>query len=45
MRITRRALLGIVVVQLLFTALAVDQSRREIRFPDMLGYKTLKVNE
>jgi len=42
MRIPRRVLLVIVVVPLLFAALAIGQSRREIHFPDILGYKTLK---
>lgn len=42
MGITRRVFNVIVVVQLLFVTLAVGQSRREIHFPDILGYKTLK---
>jgi len=44
MRIRQKAVLFIVLVQLLFVTLASgqSQSRREIRFPDILGYKTLK---
>ncbi len=42
MKITRKALLFMLVVQLLIVAVAVGQSRREINFPDILGYKTLK---
>ena len=42
MRITRRAFIVIVLVQLLLVTLAIGQSRREIHFPDILGYKTLK---
>lgn len=42
MRTQRRIVLIVVLVHLLFATLAVGQSRREIRFPDILGYKTLK---
>lgn len=42
MRITRKALLVVVLIHLLLAALAVGQTRREIYFPDILGYKTLK---
>lgn len=42
MRTQQRAVLFVVLVHLLFAALAVGQSRREIHFPDILGYKTLK---
>ncbi len=42
MRIKQRAVLFVVLVHLLFAALAVGQTRREIRFPDILGFKTLK---
>jgi len=44
MKIRQKAVLFIVLVQLLFVALASGQtqSRREIHFPDILGYKTLK---
>ena len=42
MRITRRILLLVLGVQLLIAGLAMGQSRREINFPDILGYKTLK---
>lgn len=42
MRITRRVSLFILFVQMLITAMAAGQSRREINFPDILGYKTLK---
>jgi hypothetical protein len=42
MRIKQKALLFVVLVHLLFAALAAGQTRREIRFPDILDYKTLK---
>ncbi|MFC1636670.1 Sb-PDE family phosphodiesterase [Planctomycetota bacterium] len=42
MRIKQRTVLLVVLVHLLFTALAVGQTRREIHFPDILGFKTLK---
>ena len=42
MRIKQRAVLFAVLVHLLLATLAVGQSRREINFPDILGFKTLK---
>jgi hypothetical protein len=42
MRTRQRIILSILLVNLLFAAFAFGQSRREINFPDILGYKTLK---
>ena len=42
MRTRQRFILSILLVNLLFAAFALGQSRREINFPDILGYKTLK---
>lgn len=42
MRIKQRGVLFVVLVHLLFAALAAGQTKREINFPDILGYKTLK---
>jgi predicted metal-dependent phosphoesterase TrpH len=42
MDLSRKAVLFIVLVQLLLTAFAAGQVRHEIDFPDILGYKTLK---
>ena len=42
MKITRRSTLSIIAVCVLFASLALGQTRREIHFPDVLGYKTLK---
>jgi len=43
MKIRQKTVLFTVLIQLLFVTLASGQaqSRREIRFPDILGYKTL----
>ena len=42
MKNRQRIILSILLVNLLFAAFALGQSRREINFPDILGYKTLK---
>jgi len=42
MKTRQRIILSILLVNLLFAAFAFGQSRREINFPDILGYKTLK---
>lgn len=42
MRISRKAVVFVVLVQLLLTGFAAGQVRHEINFPDILGYKTLK---
>jgi len=42
MRTMQRIILSILLVNLLFAAFALGQSRREINFPDIMGYKTLK---
>ena len=42
MKISRKAALFVVFVQLLLTAFAAGQVRHEISFPDIPGYKTLK---
>jgi hypothetical protein len=42
MKTRQRIILSILLVNLLFAAFALGQSRREINFPDILGYKTLK---
>jgi hypothetical protein len=42
MRTGQRIILSILLVNLLFAAFAFGQSRREINFPDIMGYKTLK---
>ena len=42
MKIRQRIILSILIVNLMFAAFALGQSRREINFPDILGYKTLK---
>ena len=42
MKTSRKALLFVVLVQLVFSAFATGQVRREINFPDILGFKTLK---
>ena len=42
MRTRQRIILSILLVNLLCAAFAFGQSRREINFPDIMGYKTLK---
>ena len=42
MKSRQRIIISILLFNLLFAALALGQSRREINFPDILGYKTLK---
>jgi predicted metal-dependent phosphoesterase TrpH len=42
MKINRNTVLLIIVMQLLLVTCAAGQARREINFPDILGYKTLK---
>jgi hypothetical protein len=42
MKTRQRVILSILLVNLLLVAFAFGQSRREINFPDILGYKTLK---
>jgi len=42
MKNSRKALLFVVLVQLVFSAFATGRVRREINFPDILGFKTLK---
>ncbi|MHC4325923.1 MAG: PHP domain-containing protein, partial [Planctomycetota bacterium] len=42
MKIKQRIILSILLVNLFFAAFAFGQSRREINFPDIKGYKTLK---
>jgi hypothetical protein len=42
MRIKQRVVIFIVLVHLLLATLVVGQTRREIHFPDILGYQTLK---
>jgi hypothetical protein len=42
MKTRQRIILSILLVNLLFAAFALGQSKREINFPDILGYKTLK---
>ncbi|MEJ2701742.1 MAG: Sb-PDE family phosphodiesterase [Sedimentisphaerales bacterium] len=42
MKIARKSASTVVLVCLLFASLALGQTRREIHFPDILGYKTLK---
>ena len=42
MKTRQRIILSILLVNLLFAAFAFGQSRREINFPDILDYKTLK---
>ena len=42
MKTKQRIILSIILVNLLFAAFALGQSRREINFPDIMGYKTLK---
>jgi hypothetical protein len=42
MKTRQRIVLSILLVNLLFAVFAFGQSRREINFPDILGYKTLK---
>jgi len=42
MKTRQRIILSILLVNLLFAAFAFGQSRREINFPDIMGYKTLK---
>jgi len=42
MKISRKAVLFVVLVQLLLATFAAGQDRHEINFPDILGYKTLK---
>jgi len=42
MKARQRIILSILLVNLLLAAFAMGQSRREINFPDILGYKTLK---
>lgn len=42
MRITRKAVLFVVLVQLLLSTFVAGQVRREIQFPHILGYETLK---
>ncbi len=42
MKISRKAALFIVLVQLLLGTFAAGQVRHEINFPDILGFKTLK---
>jgi len=42
MKTRQRIILPILLVNLLFAAFAFGQSRREINFPDIMGYKTLK---
>jgi hypothetical protein len=42
MKTRQRIILSILLVNLLFAAFALGQSRREINFPDILDYKTLK---
>lgn len=42
MKTRQRIILSILLVNLFFAAFALGQSRREINFPDILGYKTLK---
>ncbi len=42
MKTRQRIILSILLVNLLFAAFALGQSRRDINFPDILGYETLK---
>ena len=42
MKIRHKIVLSILFVNLLFAPFTLGQSRREIHFPDILGYKTLK---
>lgn len=42
MKLSRKAALFVVLLQLLLTAFAAAQARYEINFPDIPGYKTLK---
>lgn len=42
MKTRQKIILSILIVNLLLTAFAAGQSRREIHFPDILSYKTLK---
>jgi len=42
MKTRQRIILSTLLVNLFFAAFAFGQSRREINFPDILGYKTLK---
>jgi len=42
MKTKQRIILSILLVNLLFAAFAFGQSRREINFPDIMGFKTLK---
>jgi len=42
MKAGQRIIFSILLVTLLFGTIALGQSRREINFPDILGYKTLK---
>ncbi len=42
MKTIQRIVLSILFVNLLLAAFALGQSKREINFPDILGYKTLK---
>ncbi len=42
MKFSRKSPFLVIAVCLLFASLAVGQNRREIHFPDILGYKTLK---
>jgi len=42
MKTRQRIILSILLVNLLLAAFAFGQSRREINFPDIMGYKTLK---
>ncbi len=42
MKTRQKIILSILLVNLLFAAFALGQSKREINFPDILGYKTLK---
>ncbi|UCC98133.1 MAG: CehA/McbA family metallohydrolase [Phycisphaerales bacterium] len=42
MKISRNAMLFTILVQLLLATFAAGQIRREVNFPDILGYKTLK---
>ena len=42
MKTMQRIILSILLVNLFFAAFAFGQSRREINFPDIMGYKTLK---
>jgi hypothetical protein len=42
MKTRQRVILSILLINLLLAALTLGQSRREINFPDILGYETLK---